>query len=75
MKVTKEEFVRVWSGSTSRAEVASKTGLSPRTVARYAWKFRRNGVPLKHLKEERPIKTDWTQLSDLCESLNDKHDV
>jgi transposase len=75
VKVTKEEFIRVWSASTSRAEVVTKTGLSTRTVARYAWKFRKNGVALKHLKEERPCKTNWGELSDLCETLNETHGV
>ena len=75
MKVTKEEFIRVWSASTSRAEVVKKTGLSARTVARYAWKFRKNGVPLKILSNERPFKTNWAELSSLCETLNETHDV
>jgi len=70
MKVSREQFVRIWMDSDSRKEVASRTGLTLKTVIRYGWQYRQNGVGLKRLIEERS-QVDWDGLSELCHSLED----
>jgi transposase len=69
MKVTPEKFVTIWMTSESREEVAKRTGLTLKTVIRYGWTYRSNGVALKKLAEERK-GANWDQLSTLCDSLH-----
>lgn len=68
MKVSKEDFVKIWMKSQKVSEVSAKTGLSESTCKRYAWQFRKNGVSLKKLDEGKK-KTDWKALSNLAAEL------
>lgn len=68
MKVSPEKFVTIWMDSESREEVARRTGLTVKTVIRYGWTYRSNGVQLKKLAEERK-GADWEELSRLCDAL------
>ena len=68
MKVSPEQFVKIWMDSTSRKEVSERTGLTLKTVIRYGWTYRQNGVELKKLAEERK-EVDWQCLKDLCNQI------
>ena len=70
MKVTPEKFVTIWMDSETREEVASRTGLTLKTVIRYGWRYRKNGVSLKKLKEEQG-STNWEALQDLVRTLEE----
>lgn len=71
MKTSKEDFVKCWQRSSTVLEVATKTGLSLATCKRYAWKFRKNEVPLKQLEDEGKKKTDWDSLKLLATELGE----
>lgn len=70
MKVTKKRFVEIWQKSRSVSEVVTKSGLAESTVKKYAWQFRRRGVPLAKLEGEGKPETDWDDLVSYAKSLN-----
>jgi len=47
MTVTPEEFIKVWQTSSSREEVAERTGMSLTAISSRAWLYRKNGIKLK----------------------------
>lgn len=71
MKVTKPEFVTVWQKATTLEEVVKKTGLAVVTVRKYAYRMRRQGVPLKALPGEGKATLNWADLAKLARGLLD----
>jgi hypothetical protein len=58
---TPREFVEVWQGSASVAEVAAKLGRRRSAVRLRARRYRQRGIPLKYLPPCEP--TDWDELA------------
>jgi hypothetical protein len=58
---TPREFVEVWQGSASVAEVAAKLGRRRSAVRLRARRYRERGIPLKDLPPAEP--TDWGALA------------
>jgi transposase len=46
-KISDEEFIRIWTGSSSRKEAADAMGISVVTASSMASRFRSDGIPLK----------------------------
>lgn len=69
MRVTKPEFVTVWQTSNTLTEVIEKTGLATVTVKKYAYRMRRQGVPLKALEGESKRTIDFAALAKLAREL------
>jgi hypothetical protein len=66
MKCSREDFVIAWQQSTQVSDVVEKTGLTPLTVKKYAYRFRKEGVNLKSLEDERS-QMGWEALRKLAE--------
>lgn len=77
-EVTPEDFVRVWQSSAHLEDVAETLGQSFQTVLVRATRYRKKGVPLRHLTSRTrsapftvggSAPVDWTALAELAKSL------
>lgn len=63
-----EEFIRVWQASTSRQQVADQLRTSVRAASQKAVRYRRLGIPLKHMPVSKTTITNVAYYATLAES-------
>jgi len=68
-RLSKAEFVVAWQRSESLDDVVSKTKLKLITVKKYAYRMRRQGVPLKALEGESKRTLDFAYLAKLAREV------
>ena len=75
--VSAREFIRVWQTSSSVAEVAQKVRRKKNTCRVRAFRYRRQGVPLKEFPPVEVELPDWDELAEYAESLlpEDEHEI
>ena len=67
MRITNEEFIRIWQASSCLAAVSLQTKLSTRSASIKASNLRSKGVRLKTFRRGRP-KTNYKKLRKLVEA-------
>lgn len=72
MKISPEEFVKIWQTSNYKAEVCNRTGMRDGAVNSRAALYRHMGVPLKKFQQASRKKLDVEALKQLAESLEKK---
>ncbi len=78
VRITPEEFVRVWQTSANTAEVAEKTGMTVNYVKVTSYRYRNLGVKLKDFSQARSVSAttknlDIAALNELAQSLEGNH--
>jgi hypothetical protein len=69
MAIPSREFIRVWQGAASLAEVAQKVRRNMNACRVRAYWYRRHGVPLKEFPPVVVEPTDWGELAEYAASL------
>jgi transposase-like protein len=68
-KVSAREFVKAWQESSSVAEVARKVGSNSNACRVRAFRYRQNGVELKHFPFVEIPLIDWEELAEYADEL------
>jgi hypothetical protein len=69
--VSAREFVKVWQESSSLAEVATRVGRNKNACRVRAFRYRQNGVGLKHFPFVEIPLIDWVELSGYAAELSE----
>jgi hypothetical protein len=67
--VPAREFIRIWQGADSLAEVAAKVRRKKSTCRVRAFRYRRLGVPLKVFPWVEPEEINWDELAEYAAEL------
>jgi hypothetical protein len=69
MAIPPREFITVWQGASSLAEVAQKVRRSKNACRVRAYRYRQFGVPLKEFPPVVVEPPDWGELAEYAASL------
>lgn len=70
MRISPEEFVRLWQNSNSLSEFSEKSGIKRANASLTAMRYRKHGVKLKKFVRQEHI--NWNKLKNLANYIGGK---